>query len=133
VAQGQVFLTVVQFFFQSILCDRSDSKHVTTAAVLSWGLTLCRHLAQLTTKNGGWTIGVLGFDSRQGLGIFLFDTASRPALGPTQPPIQLVRGALSLRVKRPGHITEHSPPSSAEVKECGAIPPLHNTSSWLGA
>jgi hypothetical protein len=34
----------------------------------------------------GWTIGVLGFDSRQGLGIFLFITASRTALDPTQPP-----------------------------------------------
>jgi hypothetical protein len=31
----------------------------------------------------GWTIGVLGFDSRRGLGIFLFTTASRMALGPT--------------------------------------------------
>jgi hypothetical protein len=27
-----------------------------------------------------------------GTGIFLFDTVSRPALGPTQPPIQLVLG-----------------------------------------
>jgi hypothetical protein len=44
----------------------------------------------------GWTIGVLGFDSLQGLGIFLFTTASRPALGPTQPPIQWAPGALSL-------------------------------------
>jgi hypothetical protein len=34
----------------------------------------------------GWTIGVLWFDSRRGLGIFLFTTASRTALGPTQPP-----------------------------------------------
>jgi hypothetical protein len=50
-----------------------------------------------------WTIGVLGFDSRQGLGIFLFITASRTALGPTQPPIQWIPGALSLGVKRPGH------------------------------
>jgi hypothetical protein len=31
----------------------------------------------------GWTIGVLGFDSRQGLGTFLFTTGSRTALGPT--------------------------------------------------
>jgi hypothetical protein len=36
----------------------------------------------------GWTIGVLGFDSRRGLGIFLFTTASRTVLGPTHPPIQ---------------------------------------------
>jgi hypothetical protein len=36
------------------------------------------------------------------MGIFLFTTASRTALGPTQPPIQGVQGALSLEVKRPG-------------------------------
>jgi hypothetical protein len=40
----------------------------------------------------GWTIGILGFDSRRGLGSFLFTTASRTALGPTQPPIQCVSG-----------------------------------------
>jgi hypothetical protein len=38
------------------------------------------------------------------------------ALGPTQPPIQWVPGALSLGVKRPGREADHSPPSSAEVK-----------------
>jgi hypothetical protein len=37
-----------------------------------------------------------------GLGIFLFDTVSRPALGPTQPPIQRVPGALSLGGKADG-------------------------------
>jgi hypothetical protein len=42
---------------------------------------------------------------------------SRTALGPTQPPIQWVPGALSLGVKRPGCEADHSPPSSAEVKE----------------
>jgi hypothetical protein len=46
-----------------------------------------------------WTIGVLGFDSRRELGVFLFTTASRTALGPTQPPIQYVPGSLSLRLK----------------------------------
>jgi hypothetical protein len=65
----------------------------------------------------GWTIGVLGFDSRRGLGIFLFTTASRPALGLTQPPIHWVPGAVSLGVKRPGRESNHSPPSSTEVKE----------------
>jgi hypothetical protein len=57
-----------------------------------------------------------GFDSRQGLGIFLFTTASRPVLGPTQPPIQWTPGALSVGVKRPGREADHSPPSSVEVK-----------------
>jgi hypothetical protein len=63
----------------------------------------------------GWTIGVLGFDSRRGLGIFLFTTASVTALGPTQPPIQWVVG-FSLGIKRPGREADHLPPSSAEVK-----------------
>jgi hypothetical protein len=49
--------------------------------------------------------------------IFLFTTPSRKALGPTQPPIQWVPGALSLVVKRPGSEADHSPPSSAEVKK----------------
>jgi hypothetical protein len=64
----------------------------------------------------GWTIGVLGFDSRRGLGIFLFTTASRTAPGPTQHPIQWVPGVLFLGVKRPGREVDHSPPYSAEVK-----------------
>jgi hypothetical protein len=47
--------------------------------------------------------------SQRGLGIFLFTTASRTALGPTQPPIQWEPGALSLGVKRPGREADHSP------------------------
>jgi len=38
------------------------------------------------------------------------------ALGPTPPPIQWVTEALSLGVKRPGSEADHSPPSSAKVK-----------------
>jgi hypothetical protein len=51
-----------------------------------------------------------------GLGIFLFTTASRTVLVPTQPPIQWVPGALSLAVKRRAREADHSPPSSAKVK-----------------
>jgi hypothetical protein len=61
----------------------------------------------------GWP----GLDSRQEQNIFLLASVYRPALGPTQPPIQLVPGALSPVVKRPGRQTDHSPPSSAEAKK----------------
>jgi hypothetical protein len=66
------------------------------------------------------------------LGIFIFSTMSRLALGPTQP--QWVPGPLSLGVKRLGCEADHSPPSSAKVKEC-MEPYLHssNTSPWYGA
>jgi len=52
-----------------------------------------------------------------GMEIFLFTTASRPALEPTQPPIPWVpAGALSLGLKRQGREADHSPPSSDDVK-----------------
>jgi hypothetical protein len=40
-----------------------------------------------------------------------FSHTSRPALGPTQPPVQWIPG-----VKRPGCGADHPPPSSAEVE-----------------
>jgi hypothetical protein len=59
-----------------------------------------------------------GFDPRQGQRIFPFTSSSRTALGPTQPPIQLVQGDPFRGGKaRPGRDTDHSPPSSAEVKK----------------
>jgi hypothetical protein len=77
---------------------------------------------------------VLGFDSRGGLRIFLFVTASRTALGPTKPPIQWVPGAFSLEIKRPGREADHSHPSSAEIKECVELYLRSpNTNSWRGA
>jgi hypothetical protein len=71
-----------------------------------------------------WMIGVLGFDSLQGLGMFFFTIMFRTALGPTQSPIQLVPGAVSLRVKWLGREADHSPPSSAEVKNAWSYTPL---------
>jgi len=76
----------------------------------------------------GRKIGVLGFDSWREMGMFLFTNASRPALGPTQPPMQQIPGALSLAVKRPGREAEQSPPRSAEVRNAWnytSTPPLH--------
>jgi hypothetical protein len=66
-----------------------------------------------------WTTG---FDCRRGpwrdFFFLLFATAvSTSALGPSpQPPIQWVRGALSLGVQRPGRGADNSPPSSEKVE-----------------
>jgi hypothetical protein len=51
-----------------------------------------------------------------GIKNFLFSTSSRPALGPTQPPIQWVPGALSSGANLQGREADQSPPASAEVK-----------------
>jgi hypothetical protein len=64
-----------------------------------------------------WMIIVLGFDSQWGLGIFLFTSASRTALGHTYPPVRRVSETLSLGIKQPECEADHSPPSSAKVKE----------------
>jgi hypothetical protein len=57
--------------------------------------------------------------------------SSRPVLGPTQPPIKWVTGALSPGIKRPGREADHSSPTSAEVKDNGSIYPLSNTFSCV--
>jgi hypothetical protein len=43
------------------------------------------------------------------------------------------RRALFLRIRQPCREADHSPPSSAEVKHGGAIPPLPHTPSWRSA
>jgi len=55
----------------------------------------------------GWTIGVLGFDFQQRLGIFLFTIVPRPAFGAH--PASYLMGTR-------GSFPDHSPPFSAEVK-----------------
>jgi hypothetical protein len=52
---------------------------------------ICHYVSFFPETTGLWA-GVLGFDSRRGLETFLFTTASRTALGPTQSSIQWVPG-----------------------------------------
>jgi hypothetical protein len=64
----------------------------------------------------------------------LLSTVSRPALG--DPPKLISNGyrdIFSKGVKRQGREADHSPPSSAKVKNGGAVPPLPNISSWSDA
>jgi hypothetical protein len=79
----------------------------------------------------GYGLDDRGFESWQGLGIFLFTTAYRPALGPTQPHIQMRTGGSFL--KRTEREADHSPPSSNEVKNAWKLY-LHspNKFSWRG-
>jgi hypothetical protein len=63
----------------------------------------------------------------------IFSSASRPALGSTQPPLQWVPGAVSPGIKRRGLKADHSPLPSAEDKNGGAIPQLHHVPLWRGA
>jgi hypothetical protein len=63
-----------------------------------------------TWQNWGSSVNIVtmlragrsGIDTRRGQKIFIFATASRPALGPTHPAIHREPVALSPRVKRPG-------------------------------
>jgi hypothetical protein len=57
--------------------------------------------------------------------------SSRTALGPIQPPVQWIPGALSLGVKRPGREADHSPPYSSDVKNAWSIHPLPQYASML--
>jgi hypothetical protein len=89
-----------------------------TLLFLVFGLNVTQYLAQRTGIAQWYSAGLRGGWSgvRVPEGAGNFSTVSRPALGPTQPPIQWVLGTLSLEVKRPGREGDHSPPSSAEVK-----------------
>jgi len=75
------------------------------------------------------------FDSHQGMEFFPLATMSKPALGPTQPPVQCVLGPKA----------HHSSPTSAKVKSSWSstsAPPIHihgmvlnyamNVPSWHG-
>jgi len=61
-------------------------------------------------------VEVLGFESKKEKEILSFSKMSRPDPEPTHSPIHLVWDCLSLNVKQPGCEANHSPPSSAEVK-----------------
>jgi len=69
-----------------------DSEEVT-----EWSKELHDHeLHNLYSSSSIISIISWGFESRQGMTIFLFTAATGPALGPTQLPIQQVSVSLSL-------------------------------------
>jgi len=74
----------------------------------------------------------LELNSWQEQGFYLFTTASRPVLRPTQPPIKWVPGELSPGIKRWGVKLTTRLHLVPMLRMRGAIPPLPQTSSWHG-
>jgi hypothetical protein len=101
-----IFLLLSPFYYSG-----SPGQH------FKYTIPIAPSFSQIKHSSAGLRVGRSGFDSRRGLRIFVFTTASKTALGPTQLPIRWVPGALSLGVMRPGREADHSPPSSSEVKE----------------
>jgi hypothetical protein len=64
----------------------------------------------------GYGLDNQGFESQNGVGIFLLTTAFKRGLGTTQPPIQWVPGGLSLGLNRWWREADHSLASTAEVE-----------------
>jgi len=68
-------------------------------------------------------------------GIFFFAPASRPVLMHIQPLIEWIPRALAPGENRPAHEDDHSPPSSAEVKNTWSYisTPPYVFTAWLRA
>jgi hypothetical protein len=108
---GDKFLYNVVDLLQNT--TKNTTVDISRQRISNVGAGLAQAVQCLTT---GWTTGRSGFDPRRGQRIFPLTSASRPALGPTQPPVQWVPGVLSPGIKAPGRDADHSPPSSAEVE-----------------
>jgi hypothetical protein len=77
----------------------------------------------------GWLTEELELDSREGQHT-VSSTASRPALGFTQPPYPVGTGTRYPEVTRQGREADRSPPTNVKVKKSGATLPLPHTSFW---
>jgi hypothetical protein len=81
----------------------------------------------------GYELDDGGVGVRVPVGSRIFSTSSRPALGPTQPPIQWLPAALSPGVKRPGREADDSPQLVPRSRKYGSIHPLLQKPSWRSA
>lgn len=81
--------------------------HCLVLVTNSWNSTSIIMTGLCTGESGVWILaGAKGH----------FPKMLKPVLVPTHLPVQLVWGAVSLGVERPGHETNHLPLSSAKVK-----------------
>jgi hypothetical protein len=76
-------------------------------------------------QGSGLTGQVIGVRSPAGAKYFLFSATHRPALGPNQPPIQMLPRAPHAEVKWQGHAADHSPWPGAEIKHTWSYSSTH--------
>jgi hypothetical protein len=117
------------------LSSRNERNRYTKLWYLIYS-SIRRHLRFVTNKRSRYSDGLRAgrpeFESQQGKDFsLLHNVQSGRGAHPTSYPMGT--GAISLGVKPPGCGADHSPPSSAEVKNVGAIPPLLHMSSWHSA
>jgi hypothetical protein len=75
-----------------------------------------KYASKYCSELSGYGLDDKGSTFQQELEIFILTTTSRPALEPTHPSVQWVLGVLSPEVKQQGHEADHSPTSSAKIK-----------------
>jgi uncharacterized membrane protein len=110
--QSRVFCICNWKWIIAVLYASSYSTFMSLAANV-WQVKLLNH-SWMTIGGGSATYPVTighGLDDRGSIPV---TAVSRPVLGSSQPPMQWV----------PGRESDHSPPSSAEVKECMELFPL---------
>jgi hypothetical protein len=95
-----LILHYFQYLVQKVMKTRPLRVKAGKALLILWEL-ISMWLSGIAPGHG---LCDSGFESRQGMGIFLLTSASRP----TQPPIQRVLGAPSLGAKRPEREAYHS-------------------------
>jgi hypothetical protein len=115
---------------------RKQSNYWRIVSVLSDSVVLNRIRSPLTYGSRNTSVGIATrlrsgrqrFYSRWGQEIFVYSTAPKRALGLTERSILWVWGKSGLSRE-----DDHTPPSSAEVKNDGFILPHPHTSSWCSS
>jgi hypothetical protein len=126
--QGEIHVNSLRRQAQVTVCCGNCNRYI-KSMVPMWSQSPLRRLIHASfdmwTLHGSRNIDWLrcgrpkGRSSSPGRGKnFLFSSSSRPVLGPTQPTIQWILGALSPGVKRPGREADHSPPSPEVKNTC---------------
>jgi hypothetical protein len=102
-------------------CHRSPIlEHTTNSQDEKYFLFNDLDLFMYLTESGDSSVGIAagyGLDGRSSIPGRGYSIVSRPALQPTQPPIQWVSGTLSPMVKQPGREADHSPTSRSRMVE----------------